>query len=552
VPFLSVLADSVGMEMTQQVEGPDRVPDWLGAVCPDDLLTGSEVDELPDWDTDAALPTGAGLTDVPEAELLAPLSVGEVLFRVDLAGPGVEAISLLSSLTFRVLTASEQLSVLQAWQPQLAWVAGAETAAVAEFVALNTVPIPGRPVLIAPPGATAAEIARAAAEAGGRPIGPEEVFTAADLAAWELAPALGMSIDFARTRVRPALALAPGGALARVGVALRAGLLSDYKTRLLIGELVDAASEVIAAVQDRVLGVDNGAAAGFDPGRFRRLVRRTVKRLTAADPQAAVAAFVAARRTRGVFFDPAAVDGMVALQALLPPVEALAMQAHLEAAAGGRESFDGRSKNERMADLLIAAVLGEDPDHPRVPLTPDIVLQVLIDLPSLLGLQDTPAELPGFGELPAALVRALAGDAAWRRMVFDPVDGHLLDRGNKTHTPGPELDGYIRARDRFCRFPYSRRSAARADLDHTEPFDPTGAGNGGATSADNLAALSRGAHRLKTHGGHRMRHLGNGILAWETRLGRVYYTKPHDYRPDTGGRDRGTGDGDPEPPGVSG
>jgi hypothetical protein len=195
-------------------------------------------------------------------------------------------------------------------------------------------------------------------------------------------------------------------------------------------------------------------------------------------------------------------------------------------------------------------VLGTDPDRPTGPHTPDITLQVLIDLPSLLGLRDTPATLPGFGELPAALVRALAGEAHWRRMVFDPVDGHLLNRATKTYNPGTELDGYLRARDMFCRFPGSRRSAAAADLDHHEPYDQSGHGAGGGTSADNMGALSRAAHRVKTHGGHRIRDLGHGIRAWETRLGRTYYTQPHDYRPEhtnRDGEDSGS-DGDPEPP----
>ncbi len=48
----------------------------------------------------------------------------------------------------------------------------------------------------------------------------------------------------------------------------------------------------------------------------------------------------------------------------------------------------------------------------------------MIDLPSLLGLADNPAELVGYGPIPAALVRDRAAEADWRRMVVDAVTGH--------------------------------------------------------------------------------------------------------------------------------
>ena len=42
-------------------------------------------------------------------------------------------------------------------------------------------------------------------------------------------------------------------------------------------------------------------------------------------------------------------------------------------------------------------------------------LHVVVDLPTLLHLAEHPAELPGFGPLPASVARELAGDTAWRR-----------------------------------------------------------------------------------------------------------------------------------------
>ncbi len=47
-------------------------------------------------------------------------------------------------------------------------------------------------------------------------------------------------------------------------------------------------------------------------------------------------------------------------------------------------------------------------------------LQVTIDLPTLLGLADNPAELPGHGPLPPHLARELAADADWIWFTTDP------------------------------------------------------------------------------------------------------------------------------------
>ena len=88
-----------------------------------------------------------------------PVPVGEVLLQVAALVPGGEAITLLGSLAGRVMSSQEQLQVVALWQPQLAWITGAEQAAGLafagptpdrrdkaavlddEFVATNLVPV---------------------------------------------------------------------------------------------------------------------------------------------------------------------------------------------------------------------------------------------------------------------------------------------------------------------------------------------------------------------------------------------------------------------------
>jgi long-chain acyl-CoA synthetase len=162
--------------------------------------------------------------------------------------------------------------------------------------------------------------------------------------------------------------------------------------------------------------------------------------------------FAKARKTRRVGFDFRAQDGLVGFYAALPPVEALAMKDRLQQLAAvpaprparpagdndhNGDAGDGRCHDERMADALIASVLGAQPEDPTRPVTPQIQLQVLVPLATLLGLREDTAELVGYGDIPASMAREMAGDAAWQRWVHDDVTGHLLDQGKHTYPPTP-------------------------------------------------------------------------------------------------------------------
>ena len=77
------------------------------------------------------------------------------------------------------------------------------------------------------------------------------------------------------------------------------------------------------------------------------------------------------------------------MHAYLPPVEALAVQQHLEKAAqtGPVEDHDERSHDERMCDALTGAVLGTAPGDPSTPSSPKVLVNVFTPLNTLLGLR---------------------------------------------------------------------------------------------------------------------------------------------------------------------
>jgi hypothetical protein len=200
--------------------------------------------------------------------------------------------------------------------------------------------------------------------------------------------------------------------------------------------------------------------------------------------------------------------------------EQIKMTAEEEEAFSNEYAPDLRTMDMKRADALseiagIAVSLSADEakSHRR-----SVSVNVTIDLPTLLGLKENPGQLAGYGVLPAQIMRALAGEGKWRRFITDPNTGTLLDYGRDSYQPPQDLVDYLIARDRTCRFPGCRQSAARADIDHAEAWE-----DGGETSAANLGALCRRHHRMKTHGGWKLTSNEDGSCNWESPDGHRYF-----------------------------
>ena len=200
--------------------------------------------------------------------------------------------------------------------------------------------------------------------------------------------------------------------------------------------------------------------------------------------------------------------------------EQIKMTPEEEAAFTNEYAPDLRTMDMKRADALseiagIAVSLSADEakSHRR-----SVSVNVTVDLKTLLGLNDNPGQLAGYGVLPAQIVRALAGEGKWRRFITDPNTGTLLDYGRDSYQPPQDLVDYLIARDRTCRFPGCRQSAARADIDHAEAWE-----DGGETSAANLGALCRRHHRMKTHGGWKLISNEDGSCNWESPDGHRYF-----------------------------
>ena len=155
----------------------------------------------------------------------------------------------------------------------------------------------------------------------------------------------------------------------------------------------------------------------------------------------------------------------------------------------------------------------------------------MIDLATLRGEAENPCLLDG-SPIPAPIGRTLAHEIRhWRRMVTDPVDGHLLDYGRRTYLP-ETLRTFVAELDQTCRNPWCDQPAQRCDMDHAEPF-PVGPSN-----TANNGPLCTDCHAIKTaRGAFIDDSAADGSGTWRTAWGQTVRIRPTRYLDDGGTTD---------------
>ena len=183
-------------------------------------------------------------------------------------------------------------------------------------------------------------------------------------------------------------------------------------------------------------------------------------------------------------------------------------------------SSGNRTMNMKRADAL-AAIAADFLGRISADYTPHrrpVTLNVTIDLPTLLGLKENPANLAGYGPIPASIARELASDGRWRKFITDPSTGALLDVGRDMYIPPQYLVDFLSARDRTCRFPGCSQPARVCDIDHAISWE-----EGGETNPSNLGLLCRRHHRMKTHGGWKLESNPDGSCIWKSPDGKEFF-----------------------------
>ncbi|WP_442860107.1 DUF222 domain-containing protein [Arthrobacter sp. zg-Y179] len=188
-----------------------------------------------------------------------------------------------------------------------------------------------------------------------------------------------------------------------------------------------------------------------------------------------------------------------------------------------RSGSDATDSAADPASVSPADVPGTSPG-PVAPLGPRVKAEVmvLINVETLLGLDNRPAELNGYGPISAESARELVRSIGhWTGLLHKGTTGEILEVGRQRRVP-PGLRRWLQARDSTCRFPGCSANALTAEIDHTIPW-----ARGGPTDHGNLECLCRKHHAFKTAGFWTARQPEPGLLEWTSPAGRKYKTRAH-------------------------
>lgn len=318
-----------------------------------------------------------------------------------------------------------------------------------------------------------------------------------------------------------------------VADALAAGAIGARKAAVLLADTEHLPDHLVARVLAEVL-----------PDADLRTVPQLRADLRSAElalaPEAAAVRHRVAARERCVRM-VAAPDAMAWLHAFLPAADAQAVMTGIDAAAA-RSPEDARTADQRRADALTALALrvldsGLRPDGTPVALRQHRLphLEVTVSASTLAAGRGV-ARLASYGLVPFEAVRDRLACATAITTVVDEEYGQRLGGGplpaEVGYRPPAALARQVVERDGTCRFPGCRVPAERCDLDHVVPFDPDRPA-ARQTTADNLHALCRSHHRLKTHRGWAVsRDPLGGATLWFSRTGRVYLVAGERAGPD--------------------
>ncbi|MCM3884973.1 HNH endonuclease signature motif containing protein [Frankia sp. R82] len=309
--------------------------------------------------------------------------------------------------------------------------------------------------------------------------------------------------------------------------------------------------ELVAAVVSPVLAKGGRSSLAA----FAQAVRRRILRV---DPDGAQRRSEKAESCRRVE-RRAEPDGMARLALFLPAAKLWAVWARIDRLARQTGTADGRSLDQRRADVVHALLMGVDLG--RVP----VELQVIVPVETLLGLAEHPGEIPGYGPIPAEVVREMSGNSrcTWRQILTRQDTGELVDVAHRRF-PSAALARKVRLRNRTCTLPGCDQPAAVSDLDHSVAW-----ADGGRTREENLAPVCRRHHRMMGRRKHHparktspsgsigpsgpagipagpesssdrdlprgwaVEQTGPGYVTWRTPTGAQHHTHPDNYTAET-------------------
>ncbi len=152
-------------------------------------------------------------------------------------------------------------------------------------------------------------------------------------------------------------------------------------------------------------------------------------------------------------------------------------------------------------------------------------IAVVVPYSTLIGIDEHPGDLAGYGPLPASVARRIAAEGTWRRLLTDPASGRLLDYGTTRYRPPQDLVDHVVMRDQTCCGIACTRPAAACDIDHTIGYPD------GPTADWNLGPPCRPHHNGKTRALWHLSQPDPGHFQWRSPTGHHYDRPPTQIGP---------------------
>ena len=241
--------------------------------------------------------------------------------------------------------------------------------------------------------------------------------------------------------------------------ALETGETSEWRATVIARETAHLDKEQRAQIDTAIAG----HLGQWGDARTERETRAWVHRL---DPDGAADRAGKAATDRRVSIRPAA-DCMTYLTALLPVKDGCAVygELHRRAMTAACDPDEHRSRGQVMADELVQRILTPSEGEPT---QPAIELHLVMTDRTLADKDTEPAQLVGYGPLPAPigrdLVRADAKTQVWVRRVYtDPTTGDLITTDARRREFPQVARLFLTARDQICRTPFCGAPIRHAD-----------------------------------------------------------------------------------------
>jgi hypothetical protein len=355
-------------------------------------------------------------------------------------------------------------------------------------------------------------VSEAVGELSNTPDGEFDVFSSFDTTVSEVSAALTLTRRSSEMQVELADQLCER--LPQVWKALHEGQIDLPRARVLADQTTHLPQDLAREVCDQALERASSQTTGQLRARIQRLI-------ISIDPASAKDRYEKKLTERMVVCESTDA-GTASIHATDLPADRAnqAMCRINRLAKTAKRKGDRRGIDQIRADIFLDLLCGTHPEQAGSG-TDRGTVDIRVDLTTLLGMDDQPGEIPGWGPVIADITRQLVAEAdkaEWRMAIEDK--NQLVDVITTRRRPTAAQKRMVETRNPTCVFPGCRMPARQSDLDHQNPWAVTH-----HTHTSGLEPLCRYHHQQK-HGNWKLKKINPNTYIWTSPLGHTYTTGP--------------------------